>query len=189
MGGNSSLPTESQVDALVKRYFPSNVSLTQRDISRNQNKRELTFTIAGVVGLGKNKLLAYSSRVSLTMDRNDTIFQAIGGGGPDVRQDALRPAITLTESGRAVGQGAAPAFPPLLGKQTDIHRHADDLGEVVVGPDGKVVSVEITWERTYRILNEVQPGGLPDFKTLAVDPTAYLQNHPMNGAKTQGKVA
>lgn len=189
VGGNSTLPTESQVDALVRRHFPSNVSLTQRDISRNQNKRELTFSVAGVVGLGKGKMLAYSARVSLTMDRHDTIFQAIGGGGPDVRQDALRPAITLQESGRAVGQGTAPAFPPLLGKQTDIHRHMDELGEIVTGPDGKIVSVEITWERTYRLLNEVEPGGLPDFKALAVDPATYEANHPMQGAKTQGKVA
>lgn len=187
---NKKNPTESDVDALIAKHFPSNVDVVNRSVTREFNERALSFAITGTRPFGKGGIYLFQRTVRVRVARSRRYFLAVDAGGKDERQDFARPAVEVVDTGTAIGAGGYPAFPAFISQTSDTDENIEDVGRITFDPrDGTIVAGQITWSRRARILNKIDAGKIANFKDVQGDPKKIAAKHPVSGQTSSAKVA
>lgn len=182
-------PREGDIDLLVKKYFPSDASIVTRAPALNPRDNTLTFTVTAVRGYGKGRLMQFQETIAVQVVRSRRVFKSLSKSAPDVRQEPVRPDVTVVQSGSATAQGAIPSFPALFKSAQDLDDYNDALGEITHTPDGKLATAQITWNRRFTLLNALAAGQIGTFASLAASPASIASQHPMANQRAKGTVA
>jgi hypothetical protein len=183
-------PSEGDVDTLVAKHFPAGVQVQNRSVTNGLHDNSLSFQITGTRAWGKNKFFMFQQTIRVRIARSRRYFLSVDASGEDERQDFARPAVEVTQSGRAIGQGGYPAFPAFLLPEADVDEPVTDIGDLEVDPTtGTVLSGAITWSYRGRILNKVDAGTIADFAAVLKDPKEIIGQYPHVGAKAKANVA
>ncbi len=186
------VPTESDVDALIAKHFPSNVDVVNRSVTREFNERALSFAITGSRPFGKGGIYMFQQTVRVRVARSRRYFLAVDSGGKDERQDFARPAVEVTQAGTAIGAGGYPAFPTISSilQESDVDEPVQEVGRLTFDPrDGTIVAGRINWSYRGRILNKIDAGKIATFKDVLGDPKDIAAKHPVSGQTAAAKVA
>lgn len=183
-------PTESDVDALADKLFPSGVEIQTRSVTLGLHDSSLAFNVSGIRAWAKDKFLLFQQTIRVRVARSRRYFLSTSRDGKDVRQDYARPVVEVVQTGRAIGQGGYPAFPSFILPDSDVDEPIEEVGEIEVDPTtGKVLSGAITWTHRGRILNQVDAGKIANFADVLKDPKDMLGDHPQIGATSKASVA
>ena len=177
--------TLSDIDALVSKLLPSDVTKMQRDYKYEPRTHTLEFTVTALRSPQKDQIVEYSDTLSLSVSRTAEDFKSLDKNAKDEREDYARPTVTLVQQGRAKKIGGYPNFPGLLVDDVSILDYDEQYGEIVRDEDGGVGTAEISWRYRAVLLNEVEAGELGELDKLAPKPSEIQDADPRTKVAAQ----